>query len=408
MAIDVSPEVNSLYGGPVRPPPKMLALGAEGEPFILLDDARSGGPRPVRLYRQPLATVTAERVEDVEPALDQLRRASRDGLYLAGFLTYEAGLAFEPRLGGCATETAGPLLWFGLFETCQSVDGADVDILLRGAGPCRPGSLRPAIDMATYARRFARVRDYIEAGDIYQANLTFQSSLPFEGDPVALYRSLRVKAGAGHGALVATGDQWLLSFSPELFFSLDNGRLLARPMKGTAARGATEDEDAELAALLAVDPKQRAENLMIVDLLRNDLSRVAIPGSVEVARLFAVERYPTIYQLVSDIGADLKAGLDAFDVLRATFPCGSITGAPKLRAMEVLASVEGTPRGIYTGSIGRIDPDGDACFNVAIRTLSIAVGSIEATLGLGSGVVADSTVGSEWRECLDKARFLGP
>jgi para-aminobenzoate synthetase/4-amino-4-deoxychorismate lyase len=217
--------------------------------------------------------------------------------------------------------------------------------------------------------------------------------------------------------VVATGRTTLLSFSPELFFSLEGRRLACRPMKGTARRGATPAADAAAARALAADPKQRAENLMIVDLMRNDLSRVAAPGSVATPELFAVETYPTIHQMVSVVTAELAPGLDAVDVLAAAFPCGSITGAPKVRAQAALAAIEtGPPRGSYTGSIGRIDTGGDAAFNVAIRTLMIEGGTVEggaiegdgppALIGLGSGLVADSELGAEWDECLAKAAFL--
>jgi len=196
----------------------------------------------------------------------------------------------------------------------------------------------------------------------------------------------------------------LLSLSPELFFALDGDRLTCRPMKGTAPRGATPEEDRALAEKLAGDAKQRAENLMIVDLMRNDLSRVAVAGSVAVPALFAVETYPTVLQMTSTVTATLAPERDAVDVIEALFPCGSITGAPKSRAMAVIAEVEGTPRGLYTGSIGRIDANGDAMFNVAIRTLAIEEGA--ATLGLGSGIVADSRAPEEWAECAAKGLFV--
>jgi para-aminobenzoate synthetase/4-amino-4-deoxychorismate lyase len=226
------------------------------------------------------------------------------------------------------------------------------------------------------------------------------------GHPLALYAAIRARALAGHGALLFTGAHWLLSFSPELFFTLDEGRLTARPMKGTAVRrpGRTADEAAILA--LREDPKQRAENLMIVDLLRNDLSRVSKPGSVRVPRLFEIETYPTVHQMTSTIIAALEDGLGPVDVIEAIFPCGSITGAPKIRAMEIIADLEPGPRGVYTGAIGRLAPGGQASFNVAIRTLIVKAGGSKAAIGLGSGIVADSVAADEWRECLAKGKFV--
>jgi para-aminobenzoate synthetase/4-amino-4-deoxychorismate lyase len=217
---------------------------------------------------------------------------------------------------------------------------------------------------------------------------------------------LRAASRVGWGGIVHDGQRWLLSLSPELFFRIEGGRIAARPMKGTAPRGRTPAEDDAHAARLAADPKERAENLMIVDLLRNDLSRVARAGSVKVPELFAIERYPTVQQMVSQVEAEMAPGRDAIDALEALFPCGSITGAPKVRAMEIIAEVESDVRGPYTGSIGTIAPDGTAAFNVAIRTLVLEDGSDEALIGLGSAVVADSTAEAEWRECLAKGSFV--
>ncbi|MFA7439611.1 MAG: bifunctional anthranilate synthase component I family protein/class IV aminotransferase, partial [Sphingomonadaceae bacterium] len=231
---------------------------------------------------------------------------------------------------------------------------------------------------------------------------------PLSGHPLALFARLRLMAHAPHAALVHAGDgRWWLSLSPELFFTLHDGRLVARPMKGTAPREADAQSDAAAAASLSTDPKNRAENLMIADLIRNDLSRVSMPGSVRTPKLLAVETYPSLHQMTSTITSERMAGKDALDVLAALFPCGSITGAPKIRAMEILAELESHPRGIYCGSIGWIGPDGDAAdFNVAIRTIAIEAG--QARIGLGSGIVADSAASEEWRECLLKAEFLHP
>ena len=371
-------------------------------PFVLLDDARTGG-RGARLYVDPVEIVVADRLEAVAPALDRLREAAAAGLDAAGWLAYDAGAVFESRAP--AREGAGPLLWFGLFRGHQRLAAEAVPALLPDPAGAWAGRPRPRLDRTIYDAAFARARDYIEAGDIYQANLTFRAEVPVAGDPAALYALLRARAAAGHGALVATGTQWLLSLSPELFFTLEDGTLTARPMKGTTTRHPDPATDAANARELAADPKQRAENLMIVDLMRNDLGRVARPGSVRVPQLFQVETYPTVHQMTSTITARLADGLGPVDALAALFPCGSVTGAPKIRAMQVIAEVEPDARGVYTGSIGRIDADGSTEFNVAIRTLSIHDAG-RATLGLGSGVVADSEAGNEWRECLAKGAFV--
>jgi len=371
-------------------------------PFVLLDDARPNGA-DARLYADPVETIRADRLDQVRPALEALRAGRARGLDAAGYLSYEAGAALEP--AAAARAAAAPLLWFGLFNGHVAVPAEHVPALLPDPAGAWAGMPRPDLARADYDAALAQVLDYIAAGDIYQANLTFRATVRTAGSEAALYALLRARARAGYGALVATGAEWLLSFSPELFFSLDKGRLTARPMKGTAIRDPDPARDRANAETLRSDPKQRAENLMIVDLMRNDLARVARPGSVAVPSLFEVETYPTVHQMVSSVTAELADGLDPIDALIALFPCGSVTGAPKIRAMQVIAEVEKDARGAYTGSIGRIDADGGARFNVAIRTLVPSAPGV-ARLGLGSGVVADSNAAAEWDECLAKGAFV--
>ncbi|NIJ33036.1 aminodeoxychorismate synthase component I [Sphingomonas oligoaromativorans] len=372
-------------------------------PFVLLDDATGAGTGPARLYRDPAEVVTASTREGLAEAFAALRAAQARGLHAAGWIAYDAGAPGEASTGAVGE---GPLLWFGLFERYETIPAADVPSLFPDPAGAWAGAPAPRIAFAAYAEAFARVEAYIAAGDIYQANLTFQADVATAGDPLALYARIRGRAAAGWGGIVHDGRRTLLSFSPEMFFRLDGRRIEARPMKGTATRGADPLADAEAIRTLASDAKQRAENLMIVDLIRNDLSRIAVPGSVAVPALFTVETYPTIHQMTSTVTAELAEGGDAVGVLEAAFPCGSITGAPKLRAMEIAAEVEQGPRGAYTGAIGRIDAGGDAAFNVAIRTLTIGEAG-RAAIGLGSGIVADSDVGAEWRECLAKGGFIG-
>jgi para-aminobenzoate synthetase/4-amino-4-deoxychorismate lyase len=371
----------------------------DGRPFVLLDDAREDGK--ARLYRGPVETVATRQAGEVPACLDRLRSCGR---HAAGFLSYEAGYALEPRLaplGGKATDV--PLLWFGLFDGFEHVEA---EALLSDRASGFASSPRPLIHRADYEADVARALAHIEAGDIYQANLTFAAEVHTAGHPMAVYAALRARGGGGYGGILFTGEHWLLSFSPELFFTLEGGVLTARPMKGTAVRRAAPAEDEAAVAALRGDPKQRAENLMIVDLLRNDLSRVSKPGTVKVPELYAVETYPTVHQMTSTVVATLEDGMGPIDVIEAIFPCGSITGAPKIRSMEIIAGLERGPRGAYTGSIGRVAPDGEAAFNVAIRTLVLRAGESRATLGLGSGIVADSVAGDEWRECLAKGAFV--
>jgi para-aminobenzoate synthetase/4-amino-4-deoxychorismate lyase len=370
-------------------------------PFVLLDDARPGGR--ARLLTRLERVITAERLDEVGPALEELRGAGET----AGFLAYEAGLALEPklaRLAGPRVEGGLPLLWFGIFARSEEVDAAAI---LPGGEGAWAGAPEPLMEPDDYVAAVGRLRRHILAGDIYQANFTFPADVAFAGHPLALYAGLRRRAQAGHGAVVFTGTHWILSLSPELFFTLEGRRVTTRPMKGTATRDADAVADARQVEGLAADPKQRAENLMIVDLLRNDLSRVAVPGTVKVPDLYKVETYPTVHQLVSTVTAEVEPGRGAVDLLRALFPCGSVTGAPKIRAMEIIADNEVASRGVYCGAIGRIDARGAAAFNVAIRTLVISDGESRARLGLGSGIVADSRAPDEWRECLAKGAFVG-
>ncbi|MDH7639284.1 aminodeoxychorismate synthase component I [Sphingomonas oryzagri] len=360
-----------------------------------------------RLYRGIEEVVIARAAHEIAPALERL--SSRAGRW-AGYLSYEAGLALEPKLAAlrqpAATDDA-PLLWFARFGCCERLDSAETNnwIKKRSEAPGRLEGMQPSIEQARYADAFARIADAIAAGDIYQANLTFPLSGRWTGDPFSIYAALRPAMGASHGAFLFDGERYLLSFSPELFFRLRGQAIHVRPMKGTSPRGRTAEEDGRYANALRNSIKDRAENLMIVDLLRNDLSRISVPGSVRVEQLFAIERYPTLHQMTSSVTSMVAPAIRTGDILGALFPCGSITGAPKIRAMQLIAEVEARRRGVYCGSIGRVDPSGDAEFNVAIRTLVLAADGT-ASLGIGSGVVADSAMSREWEECLLKARFL--
>lgn len=383
-------------------------------PLVLLDDARLAGAADAQLFEDPAMVFVARRPEEVAGILDSADAARRaEGGTLAGYIAYEAGLVFEDRLAPLAaarTGASGPLVWLGLFARHRTIPATEVPALLaeRAQGRATLGPLDPQISPAAYEAAFDALQAGIAAGDIYQANLTFQLAGGFTGDPLALYAALRPAARAGYGGVVFDGDRWLLSLSPELFVSLRGREAKVKPMKGTRPRGANEAEDRAARDELASSAKDRAENLMIVDLLRNDLARVSAPGSVRVEDPFVVESYPTVHQMVTTVRAQLVEGAGPMELVKALFPCGSITGAPKIRAMELIAEVERNARGPYCGAIGRIGADGDVAFNVAIRTLRLteienACGKAE--LGVGGAIVASSDAGAEWREALAKGAF---
>jgi len=387
---------------------------ADRQPFVLLDDARENGAADAHLYRDPGQTFIAHRAADVAQVMAAADEAQRQsGGTLAGYISYEAGLALEPKLQALADArngAAGPLLWLGLFSKTQVIPHDAMPDWLAKQAPLAAsiGPLEPQLSAGGYGQAFQTLQEAIQAGDIYQANLTFPLAGSYRGDPIALYGALRPAAQAGYGGMVFDGAHWLLSLSPELFFSLKGDAAKVKPMKGTRPRGQDKASDAALAQELRESAKDKAENLMIVDLMRNDLARVAQAGSVVVDAPFAVETYPTVHQMVSSVRARLKTGKGAADLIRAIFPCGSITGAPKIRAMQLIDQVERDARGPYCGAIGRIDQNGDAAFNVAIRTLRLT--PIEndqgsAVLGVGSAIVADSEALPEWRESILKGGF---
>ncbi len=395
------------------PAPHHWPFTMTAKPFVLLDDSLTpAGAKPLGgslVFDAPAEIVVAHEPSEIEAALAAINKGLARGLHAAGFLGYELGYWLEPKLAALIpTDRRQPLLWMGLFPTPRRLTDAETRTWLDENGALEPSAftdLRLSWTREHYAGAFAQVEDYIAAGDVYQINLTLKYLFEFSGDPVSLYAALRRKQRVEYGALIATEGFQVLSFSPELFFRREGKRLSARPMKGTAPRGRTPREDARLKTWLTVDEKQRAENLMIVDLLRNDLGRIAKIGSVEVTDLFTVETYRTVHQMTSGIIAELRGDMGLDDILHALFPCGSVTGAPKVRAMEIIRELEPRPRGVYTGAIGHLAPNGDAQFNVAIRTLFIESGGA-GEMGIGSGVVSDSKMDAEFEECLLKAQFL--
>lgn len=361
------------------------------------------------LFENPVEVVACGDPAGVEAALDRIAGAGRDGLYAAGFMSYELGYLLEPRLAPLLpAERRLPLIWMGLFNEPRRLNREGILRFLdtqAGGDGHSVEMCGQTIGRAPYLDAIGRVKEYIAAGDVYQINFTFHHRFQLTGDPVSLYRDLRRRQPVTHGALLRGPDWHLLSLSPELFVAIDDGRAVTRPMKGTAQRGASPAEDSEIAAWLRTDAKSQAENLMITDLLRNDLSRVALIGSVRVPELFTVETYPTVHQMTSTVEARLRPGIGFREIVERLFPCGSVTGAPKIRAMEIIRELEAGPRGAYTGSLGMVAPNGDMRFNVAIRTLFIG-GDGAGEMGIGSGIVHDSDPVGEYEECLLKGRFL--
>ncbi len=382
--------------------PQPLPVG----PFVLLDD-NSSADAPCSLFSDPEAVIICHHGNEIEDAMAEIETARQRGLYAVGFLAYELGYLLEPKLRRLSGPTGKvPLIWMGLFRHPQKMSAAEAGRMIDiWAKDYRLGNPEPSLDYDTYLEGFNRIGRAIAAGDVYQINYTFNYRFDFSGDPIALYGRLRRRQRAAYGAIIATGDFHILSLSPELFFESGGGYIRSRPMKGTAPRAASPDADTARRRWLREDEKSRAENLMIVDLIRNDLGRVAEIGSVEVGDLFRVETYPTLHQMTSEVTARTAPNIGFEEVVRALFPCGSVTGAPKVRAMELIHELEPGPRGIYCGAIGMLSPDGDMRFNVAIRTLTIDQNG-NGEMGVGGGVVFDSSGPEEYEECLLKARFL--
>jgi len=353
------------------------------------------------IFREPVQVVTVTKPEEVAAALGRVETAvSTQNLHAAGFLTYEAAGAFGLPVHLPRPDDP-PLLWFGLYTTPEAV--ASLDDLPLAATP-EVGEWQPALDQAEYETAVTQIKHHIAAGNTYQVNFTFPLCALFHGDPWGLFRELVQAQRASYAAYVDTGRHVVCSVSPELFFRLESGLLTSRPMKGTAVRGRTLAEDEAQAAWLRQSEKNRAENVMIVDMIRNDMGRVAAVGSVHVPELFAVERYPTVLQMTSTVQARTAASLG--QIWRAMYPCASITGAPKVRTMQLIRELEAGPRGVYTGAIGAVAPGGKAQFNVAIRTVVVDRERETAVYHVGSGIVWDSDPAAEYAECLLKAQVL--
>jgi para-aminobenzoate synthetase/4-amino-4-deoxychorismate lyase len=419
-------------------PVELYAMVEHTPHTVLLECAQYGASEPwTRFFTAPARVLVANQPAEIPGLFAEIESAVADGFFVAGFFSYECGACFEPKAGlrpvSEASQSGAPLAWFGVYERCYRFDhfagafvGGDppglvkfrVDRPSEEAEP--PAKIEAAFGLAEseYCERIAAIHEWIRAGDVYQLNFTVPLSVETVAAPAALYARLRNRQPVPYGAFLHwQADSHILSFSPELFFRMDcqgeSRRIVTRPMKGTAPRGRTSREDRDWSEWLRNDAKNRSENVMIVDLLRNDLGRLCRFGSVRVESLFAVERYPTLWQMTSTVTGELRTDAGFHEIFRALFPCGSITGAPKVRAMQLLAQIEPEPRGIYTGAIGFFSRE-QTVFNVAIRTLELRGKGGELALrhgvmGVGGGIVADSDAVAEFSECLLKAEFLtGP
>jgi para-aminobenzoate synthetase/4-amino-4-deoxychorismate lyase len=376
--------------------------GVSSGPEVILESFADGNSRSWA-FSGLVEEITAMAAAEVIPALQRLESWTENGYHAAGFVSYEASTGLENNL---ATHPPGncPLLWFGIFRERRAVRDS------LSSGPTdHPGYAITECELSLsppdYCEAVDRVREYIASGDTYQVNFTLRQRFGFSGCEKAFYRDLCRSQRAPYCAFLDLGRYCILSASPELFFHLKDGTLTTRPMKGTAKRGRWTGEDEEILQKFRTNEKERAENLMIVDLLRNDMGIVSQTGSVQVASLFDVETLETVHQMTSTISSRLIPGTGVVDLFRALFPCGSVTGAPKRRTMEIIAELEDSPRSIYTGCIGHISPGPEAAFSVAIRTIFIDRAGGTGEMGLGSGITWDSDPRSEYQECLTKGRF---
>ena len=352
-------------------------------------------------FRNPDCVHVASTPAEVPRVLAAVDAGVAAGIPIAGFMSYEAAGGIDPALVTKAIDPDAPipLAWFGEYAQPPHLDA------LPGPGSMpRELSWETAISEADYATAIDRIKAYIVAGDTYQVNFTIRMHCRFDEDPYGLFYRLQASQRSEHGAFINLGDVAICSASPELFFAIDGDQIVSRPMKGTTTRGTTVADDDRRAGELQESTKNRAENVMIVDMIRNDLGRVAEPGTVDVTRMFDIERYPTVSQMTSTVEARTEASFS--EVMTALFPCASITGAPKVRTMQIIEELEASPRGIYTGCIGYWLPDRRARFNVAIRTVVADRRSGLATYGVGGGIVWDSVDSNELTECVTKAEVL--
>lgn len=379
-----------------------MANDRSNHPTALLEGFSGGRFGRSFRFEGKESVITADTPGQVLGALARVEQAVARGRHAVGFVGYEAAAGLNPDL---ATRVPSelPLVWFGIFKeriACSDSRDEPAD------GGCAMTPPALAITGTAYTSAVEAIREAIAAGETYQVNYTTRQHFSVNGDPFSLYRRMCRNQMAPFCAWLDIGSHRILSASPELFFSLEQDLLTMQPMKGTAPRLALPGDDRAQREMLAATPKERAENLMIVDLVRNDLATIAETGSVEVPALFEVETYPTVHQMTSTVTARIRPEIGLTDIFRALFPCGSVTGAPKRRTMEIIRKLEPGPRGVYCGAIGYVSPGREAVFSVAIRTAVVNADSGAAEIGIGSGITWDSDPQAEFRECLAKSAFL--
>ncbi len=390
-------------------------------PCVLLDDSRPSQEAGLSyLFTRPERIICANSFDEIEAALNAIDKAVAEGFYVAGWVSYEVAAHFEVKISNLIkTKADEALIWMMVTKHRASLTGLEVEKLLHDAkhGNTRGYTVKcdlQTADQQAYQKSLQKIQNYINAGDVYQINYTFPMPVSLTGDVLAFYRQLRINQPVPYSAYINTGETEVLSLSPELFLAKQADTLISKPMKGTAPRGKNLDEDIAATQHLKTDKKSQAENLMIVDLIRNDLSRIAQTGTVDVPHLFETEKYQTLFQMTSTVTAKATSSLTPSATLKAMFPCGSVTGAPKIRAMEIIHELEKEPRGIYCGSIGYFGPTAknlktNWSLNVPIRTFIFNTKPkteiIKGRLHIGSGIVADSDANAEFKECLLKAQF---
>ncbi|MDG1727425.1 MAG: aminodeoxychorismate synthase component I [Emcibacteraceae bacterium] len=377
---------------------------------LFLEDNRNGrNSHAAYYYQNPIEIITARTPNELAKAFENIQTKMDEGFHVAGWISYEAGCCLEEKLHTLIPEELDqPLLKMGVFKGREIISSEGANQHWRAfdkPNSYKLGDIRLNQSFEHYKKSFSAIQDYLKAGDIYQANYTMKAEFDFSGSTKALYAALRNAQQVEYGAFIESDDLTILSLSPELFIRKAGESLTAKPMKGTGKRGRFKNEDDALKGALYNSEKDRAENLMIVDLLRNDLSKKASKGSVSVSQLFEVEKYKTLFTMTSTIEAQIDPSHSPLDVMTSIFPCGSITGAPKIRAQEIIDELEDHQRGIYTGAIGYFTPQGDMCFSVPIRTMTINKKG-QGELGLGGAIVADSNAEEEYNECLLKASFV--
>jgi para-aminobenzoate synthetase / 4-amino-4-deoxychorismate lyase len=400
----------------MRLPEYIYTIVAESPNSVLLETSRFDSANQCSyLFLNPLRAIAVNCLDEIPELFAQIEAALASGFHVAGYFSYECGYHFEPFSGGTPASGDLPLAWFGIYSSPVVFDHSQGRFIGPEAAPASsqnpeqlPGAVVDHVILEIkkdeYCAKILEIKERIASGETYQVNFTDRVSLPVLTSPAATFAALAKQQPVAYSAFLNVAGHHILSFSPELFFRINNGKIVTRPMKGTMSRGLDAHEDTQAVMRLQNDEKNRSEHVMIVDLLRNDLGRICTVGSILVEDLFSVEKYETLLQMTSTVSGILRPGISYYDIFRSLFPSGSVTGAPKIRTMEIIREMERMPRGVYTGAIGFFSPLDTSVFNVAIRTLVMKDGM--AQMGVGGGIVADSEPSEEYRECLLKAAFL--